>query len=240
MSLKDWLLFIVGIGIFLRIGHMLGDYSVWHDEAAMILNVLHLDFGQMFGPLIHSEAAPPLFLILERSWLLIVGDDDQVTFRLFPLLASYATLAAFYFLAPRSVGWHAAIVATLLVAVSDRLLFHAVEAKAYSFDVMIATITAWWFVYTKKKRIRDCCRPAMLAAPFAIWLSFPACFILGGLILGLVHRLWNENAPRRDLAQLPRLGVVHWRSVPRLGPWTGASTTNRSNGIVLARPLSAD
>jgi hypothetical protein len=89
-------------------------------------------------------------------------------------------------LCSRVLGPRSAALAVGLFAVSDRLLFHACEAKPYAVDVLVAAAAAWWFVRTTDRPLWKRCVPAALAAPFAVWVSFPACFVLGGLILGLL------------------------------------------------------
>ena len=124
-----WLFIILCNGVLLRLAYYIENLSVWHDEAAMIVNVLFLDYGEMFGPLIHSEAAPPLFLVVERL-LVDVAGDSELTLRFLPCLASITSLLLFQSMAKRSVGWHSTLVAVILMAVSDRLLFHSVRSKS--------------------------------------------------------------------------------------------------------------
>ena len=59
---SSWLALWVIVGLVLRLIHYVRSPSVWHDEAALIVNVIDLDFARLLGPLLHSEAAPPLFL----------------------------------------------------------------------------------------------------------------------------------------------------------------------------------
>src|SRR5260221_8624366 len=75
------------LGSLLRFFHCLRDPSVWHDEAALIVNVLSKDFAALLGPLEWNEAAPPLFLWLERAVVLTLGDSTYAL-RLIPMLAS--------------------------------------------------------------------------------------------------------------------------------------------------------
>ena len=79
---------LVGLGIALRLYHLLRMPSVWHDEAALLINVLRLDFQQMLGKLLCHEAAPPLFAMSERVMLLLFG-DGIVALRMLPFLAGW-------------------------------------------------------------------------------------------------------------------------------------------------------
>src|SRR5437868_3496628 len=70
-----WLIWpIVGLGLLLRLIHFVRDPSVWHDESALVMNVLRKDFTALLGPLFYAEAAPPLFLWIERTAFLLFGD----------------------------------------------------------------------------------------------------------------------------------------------------------------------
>lgn len=177
-----WLWWAVAVGLALRAFHYLRCPSVWHDEAALIVNVLGLSFRDMLGPLLHAEAAPPLFLMIERVVVLLLGEGEYAL-RLVPFLASCLALVLFADLVRRTLDPWAALLAAGLFAASDRLLWHACEAKPYAIDVLIAVLAAWWLVWSEAWPLWRRCLPVTILAPVALWVSFPACFILGGLLL---------------------------------------------------------
>src|SRR5438552_12039300 len=82
---------VVLSALVLRSYHCLRVPAVWHDEAALVVNLLDKDFVGLLGPLRWHEAAPPLFLWIERAVVLILG-DDILALRLFPFLANCAAL----------------------------------------------------------------------------------------------------------------------------------------------------
>src|SRR3954468_4609931 len=123
----------VGFGIGLRLVPWARNPPVWQDEAALVLNVIHLDFADYFGPLIHHQAAPPLFLVMERLALLTLG-DSEAALRLPVLLLGCVSLVLFASLARRVLDPVPAAVAAGLFAVSDRLIWHAGEVNAYGAD----------------------------------------------------------------------------------------------------------
>src|SRR5262249_6298078 len=124
------LIVVAAVGVALRLFHYLRDPSVWHDEAALIVNGRHLDFSPLLGPLMGHEASPPLFLWLERAMILALG-DSTFALRLIPALASCLSVVLFVAAARRRLPPAAAFSAALLFAASDRLLWHACEAKPY-------------------------------------------------------------------------------------------------------------
>jgi hypothetical protein len=178
-----WLVVLVAVGLILRGYHNFRYPPVWHDEAAIVVNVLGLSFEEMFGPLIHAEAAPPLFLVAERLIVLVLG-DGVLALRLLPILAACGSLLLVAGTARRVLSPVAAVLAVGLFAVSDRLLWHSCEAKSYSLDVFWAAAASYWFVRTDGWSLWRRCLPAALVAPLAIWTSFPACFVAGGLLVG--------------------------------------------------------
>lgn len=224
----------VGIGLALRLLHFLRNPAVWHDEAAFLVNVLHLPFAKMLGPLLHNEAAPPLFLAAERAVMLAFG-DSLFSLRLLPFLAACASVPLLAGVAVRVLSPWPAAVATGLFAVSDRLLWHACEAKPYSVDVFVAALVAYGFVRTAEWRLANRGWLGALVAPACIWISFPACFVFGGVLLGLLPAAWRSRRSIRDLLGYAAFGLavcgafaafamgpaVAQRSGPMEDCWTG-------------------
>jgi hypothetical protein len=175
----------MAVGLGLRVGHYLRQPSLWHDEAAVVVNVLQKDYADLWGSLLFSEAAPPLFLWLEKLVVSLAG-DSLYSFRLVPLLASCAALVCLVWcarriLAPEAVPWVA-----LVAACSDTIMWHSCEAKPYAVDMFVA---AGLLALTVLCRDWPVCYVLLLAAaiaPLLIFVSFPACFLLGGLALFLL------------------------------------------------------
>src|SRR5919199_1189341 len=113
-----WLAFALALGLGLRCYHYLSNPAVWHDEAALIVNVLGKGFAELLGPLFYSEAGPPLFLWLERAVALTLGDSTYAL-RLLPFLGSCAALLGAVALARRLLSPWAAVWFALLFGCSD-------------------------------------------------------------------------------------------------------------------------
>jgi hypothetical protein len=194
----------LAVGVALRLVHFLRSPSIWHDEAALVLSALNLGFADHLGPLAHSEAAPPLFVALVRAVSLVLG-DGMPALRLPSLLASLAALFLFVPVARRFLSPAAAALAVFLLAVSDRLLWHAVEAKPYSGDVLVAVVGLRLLAAFEG---RPGPGPLLLAAasfPLLVWFSYPAGFVLGGLLLALLPAAAGS---RRDLGPAWLLAAV--------------------------------
>jgi hypothetical protein len=188
----SWTSGVLMLGLGLRLYHFLRDPSLWHDEAALVLNVLDKGFLDLLGPLSFAEAAPPLLLWIERAATLLLGNGTYAL-RLFPLLASCAALlimlpVAQRMLRPPAVPW-----ALLLLACSDHLLWHSCEAKPYAVDVFAATVLLAVFCWTASWELG--CRLMMcgLLGPVLIFLAYPGCFLCGGLLVALLPAVWRAR-----------------------------------------------
>jgi hypothetical protein len=184
-SADVWRCAFVAAGVLVRLVHVLRDPPLWHDEAALVLNAVYLDVSECFGKLLHHEAAPPLFLVLERLTLQTVGDSG-LALRLPVLVIGCLSLVIFAALARRVVPPWPAALGTALFAGSDRLVWHATEAKPYAVDVFVAVLVAWGYVRTRDLPLRVQCAMWLAILPAAQWLTFPGCFVAGGLLLALL------------------------------------------------------
>jgi hypothetical protein len=184
--------FLVLVGLALRLYHYARNPAMWHDEAAAVLNVLDKTFRELLGPLEYAEAAPPLFLWLEKLVVLTLGDGTYAL-RLLPFLASCAALMLFAWLArqvlrPRAVAW-----AVLIFACNDHLLWHACEAKPYSFDVLAAVCVAALYWHSRAWPLYRRLLIQALLVPIFVFLSYPACFLYGGVLVAFLPTVWRSK-----------------------------------------------
>jgi hypothetical protein len=187
-----WTGCLVFLGLGLRLYHYARNPSMWHDEAALVVNVLGKGFGELLGPLRFAEAAPPLFLWLERI-LVLLGGDGQFVLRLAPFLASCLALVlmvpvARRVLCPAAIPW-----AVLLVAVSNRVLWHTCEAKPYTVEVFTATGILALFIGMRSWSLGRQLLVWTLLAPVVIWLAYPGCFLYGGVLVAVLPAVWNQR-----------------------------------------------
>jgi hypothetical protein len=195
---RPWLVFALALGLALRGYHYLSNPAVWHDEAALMINALGKDYAELLGPLFYSEAAPPLFLWVERVVGLSLGDAPFLM-RLLPFLASCVGFVAAVALArrllpPWGVFWFA-----LLLGSSDRLLWHACEAKPYAVDMLVAVGLLAVVVCRRGDDEPGLVRLLLLYAglsPFLVFLSFPSCFLLGAAALTVLPAVLRSRSRR--------------------------------------------
>ena len=145
------------IGLLLRLPSF-GD-SLFGDE----LSTYFTATGQGLGHTVANvrsdqELTPPLYYVL--AWVASRFGDAPDLLRLPSLLAGVAAIPLTYLLGARTVGRHAAVVGSALMAVSPFLIFYSTEARAYAlmlFLGLLSTLTLlkaldggrrrWWVAY---------------------------------------------------------------------------------------------
>lgn len=185
------MLLILGLG--LRGYHYLRDRAVWQDEAGLLLTVADRDYADLFrGWLDYHQAAPPLYLCLLKTVWLILGDSSQAL-RLPSFLASCVALLLFAWVARRRLNPQAAPWAVLLFAVSEQLLWHASEAKAYSVDVLAAVSVLVMSSYDRLGSLRRPLWIYTLLTPLLLLSSYPACFLCAGLLVAYLPVVYHRK-----------------------------------------------
>src|SRR5256885_1724755 len=76
---RRWLLvamLIVLAGTVCRVRQFAARQSFWNDEAFIVLNVMNRSAGQLLGRLEYDQAAPPVFLWIERAMAVEFGANE--------------------------------------------------------------------------------------------------------------------------------------------------------------------
>ncbi|MEM1251716.1 MAG: hypothetical protein AAGI69_04730 [Cyanobacteria bacterium P01_H01_bin.21] len=171
----------LGIGILIRLTQYLSNRSLWFDEVALGLNLLDRTYLELLDSLDHNQAAPPLFLWIEKFAVDTLGSHEYVL-RLFPLLGGLFSLALFYrFTKQMAQGWVRPI-AILLFSVQGYIAYFASETKPYSWDVAIALLLFMVLAAmdTLKPSLKTLFTTGLLGST-SIWLSFPSIFVMAGV-----------------------------------------------------------
>lgn len=186
------LLAVIG-GIVCRLAQYIANPSLWHDEALVALNVMDKSAVQLFRQLDYAQAAPPLFLLAERGLWLATHNPDYAL-RLVSLLCGIASLPVFAVLCWRLLPGAAAPWTVAFFAFSDKLIWHSAEVKPYSGDVFVAVLLLFIALAIKHGTAEKRFIWLSLTAAVALWFSFPAAIVFGGLSLSLLPQLWRRKA----------------------------------------------
>jgi hypothetical protein len=171
----------LAVGVWARLRAFLADTSLWHDEAAVALNIIERSLGELAQPLSYDQAAPLGFLLAEKLVVLTFGPGEQAL-RLLPMLAGIASLPLTYFVARRLLGRGQALVALTLLALCAPAIVYSTEVKQYGVDLFVALVLLALAVEWDAARSKVAWACAIgLAGAAAVWLSHPSVFVLAAV-----------------------------------------------------------
>ena len=148
------------------------------DEARLTLAIASRSFVGLLRPLDYDQAAPPLFLWLEKVALL-AGGPSEYALRALPLLAGLLVPVLTCALARRLAGGRVAVIACALAALSPSLANFSLQVKPYQTDVLACVGLLTLYVAESERGPGP--GPGLLTlllGAIAVWLSAPAPFVL--------------------------------------------------------------
>ncbi|MBW4467727.1 MAG: glycosyltransferase family 39 protein [Pegethrix bostrychoides GSE-TBD4-15B] len=190
---------VLGIlfGVLVRLVQYLHRRSLWEDEANLALNIVNRSYLELLQPLDYNQAAPPLFLWIEKAAVQVFGNSEYAL-RLFPFICGILALVGFYQLAKRYTTALAAPIAVILFACLKYILYYGNEVKQYSSDLMVSVTLCLLLIPLRHQILnrRQLLGLGLLGAAF-IWLSHPAIFVMAGIEVG--YFLVATRPQRRDI-----------------------------------------
>jgi hypothetical protein len=186
----------VFLGIALRTVQYLANRSLWNDESALALNIIHRHVTELASPLDFGQAAPIGFLVVERLVTDAFGYSEYA-FRLFPLICGLVSLPAFAWLARRILTPKASLFAMLLFALAGAAIYYSSEAKPYEGDVAATVVLlAVGVIFTKRPLTPGAGAAIAGVGVAAVIFSFAAVFVVAAIVVALVAR-WGLSARQR-------------------------------------------
>jgi hypothetical protein len=185
--------------VALRVRMMTMGRSLWLDETAIALNICGRGFAGLLKPLDFDQGAPIGFLWIERAIVEALG-PGEFALRLFPFLASFATLYLVYRLCRDQLGPVAAVIGVGLAGVFPALFYYSGELKQYSSDAAVASMILVLAADALRHGL-SAWRASTLAVvgTVAVWVSHPSVFVLAGAGTTLiVHEILGRRL--RDAA----------------------------------------
>ncbi|MDP9101689.1 MAG: glycosyltransferase family 39 protein [Actinomycetota bacterium] len=178
---------------------LLVNRSLWLDEALVADSIVRRGFSALATqPLLHDQAAPLLWVWLERAAVDAFGPREWAL-RLVPVSAGLAVLVLVWRVGRRLLPPGAVPAAVLLAALSPSLLYYSTEVKPYESDAAAVLLVALLALRVR----RDCSdRGRLLALTLvgaaAVWLSTVAVLALAGVSVvvvvdRLVRRRWRAG-----------------------------------------------
>ncbi len=176
----------VAMGLAIRVEQYLHQRALWFDEGLLALNIIHRPYRRLFDPLAYHQGAPPGFLVAQRTAMHAFG-GGEAALRLVPFLGGCLAVVVFAHLAHRVLSRPAALVATVLFALSPFLVYYSNEVQQYSTDALFTVLLLDLAAGLLLAPVRP--RRAVgfgLAGAVAVLCSHPAVFVAAGASAVLV------------------------------------------------------
>lgn len=170
---------LIFYGILLRLRQFFFLRSFWLDEAAIAINIIRKSFLELAKPLDYYQVAPYGFLIIEKAFSSIFGNEDFV-FRIFPLICGILLIFLFLSLLKNLHQQNFAIITGIsLICLNFDLIYYTIELKPYIIDAFLTTLLI--IIFLKLKNDFD--KKILINSIFyslIIWFSYPAILIIFG------------------------------------------------------------
>ena len=201
-------IFLLIIGVVLRLKHYLENRSFWLDETYVGIQVTSSSLMELltFKGITMGQPQTPLFFNLVEKILTLLLGNHEYALRLFPFLSGICALFLFYFFAKHLLDKKVVPIALAFFVFSDYLIYYSAELKPYSMDVAVAIFL--FFMGQKLVGVPSRKGEALflkIAGILAICFSHASLFVLGGI--GLT--LFFSSIRQKDWRQAKRLLVVY-------------------------------
>lgn len=198
---------LVVLGLLWRTLRFASNFPFSIDEASTGLHFLQRGVTGLLLPLGYAQVVPVGFLIFELGVERILG-GSETALRLLPWLQGVLAVLLFWRLARITLRARSAMLAVGIFGSAYYVVWHGAEAKPYAGDLLIALvfISLAWAALSREDDLRPWAGLVLLA-PVAIWFSYPAVFVAGGV--GVVLALkYIRASSRRILAALSVYGLL--------------------------------
>ena len=187
-------IFLITLGISIRLYHFIMNRSIWLDEAMLSNNIINRSYIQLLQPLDERQIAPIGFLMVQKFFISTFGVSEY-SLRAFPLIAGILSIILFYFLLRKIGGERFACAGLLFFIFGKLLIYHSTEAKQYYMDVFVFIIS-YYYLHLKTtdfNSLKSVICKGLLGA-ILIWFSHCTVFFLAsiGIILA-IEILFHRN-----------------------------------------------
>ncbi|MEQ7799522.1 glycosyltransferase family 39 protein [Pedobacter sp. ASV1-7] len=189
---KDYdvtLYLVLFLGTTFRLFHFFYNHSLWMDEVYLSTSLVKMNYKELLSqPLYYQQKAPVGFLILVKSILNIFG-NKEIYLRIIPLISGTTAMFLFVPVAKHFLKRQGVYVAVSIFALSPALIFHSVEIKQYSTELLGSILSYLAFIhYNNPSNTKNLLKSRFIwgaIGAIIIWFSYSSIFILVGIAIGL-------------------------------------------------------
>lgn len=181
----------IGLALLLAATLAIGIYgiqrSIWLDEAWVANSVLQPTAAGMFYYPAWLQTTPPLFLLLVRGVVHLLG-ASSATFRLVSLAFSLLAVVALFAAARRVVSPAFALLGAALMAFQPTAIEYSHTLKQYSAEMAMAAVILWAAIRYLQEPSNKALLWLMAAFAVALPLAFASAFLLPGVVIAVCAR----------------------------------------------------
>jgi hypothetical protein len=127
---------LLALGTAIRLWIYFSALPLRIDEVRLAMNLLERSYADLFEPLRHGQAAPLGFLLAGKL-IADLGGDNELAYRLLPVLSGILGLWVFWRIARRYLLPAGAVISLAAISMSPTLTTRAVDFKQYSSDFLL-------------------------------------------------------------------------------------------------------
>lgn len=176
--------FFLILGVVIRLFHFFYNRSLWMDEVYLSASLIKYSYLDLIkGPLLYQQKAPMGFLLAVKLMVDLFG-NSEFSLRLIPLFSGLISMFIFIPVSRYFLSRRASIIAVGILCFSPALVYHSVEIKQYSTELLSAILCFYLFIrFERTRQLKALLLWGVLGA-LILWFSYSAVFILAGIALG--------------------------------------------------------
>ena len=207
------LLGLVLVGFLVRLWPL--DFqSLWRDEVD-VLRFAARPLPELLRDLTRAEHNGPLYYVLMRGWLELAG-SSEFALRFISLCGGVLSIALVWGVAHPLIGRRAALLATLLAALSPYLVWYAQDAKMYAALTALILLALWCATRAVQRGGALWWGAFVLAASLALYIHLLAALMIP--LYALLPLTWPSMRGRWQywlialgMLTLPYLPLALWQ-----------------------------
>lgn len=235
---REILMLIIALGLAVRLPGL--DRDLWYDEASSLFNARGVDalttrivpngpeitnevfirdggWRESLLAISHAEWMPPLYFLLLRIWIKLVGESDQAL-RLLSLIIGLGTVLAMFFLGRAVFGEKVGLAAAALLSILPLHIQYSQEVRPYPLALLFITLASWayWNSYRATSRLGEwkCWFLYTGLAAVSLYTHYFTAWAF------MAHGLFVLIQPRQlRLALVKRMTIVALILVIAMSPW---------------------
>ena len=184
-------------------------HSLWFDETSTAFCVTQSSYGDMLKTVHTMEATPPLFFVLEKSFIdLFHLRLNEFSLRFLPMLFGALACVIFFLLFKEISTGRSSFFAFFLIAFSNFHLFTSQNARVYSLLGLLVFLTLLLTVRWWKKPSRGYSIALFISVVFTVQTHYYAVLWIAALFIGVLIIKFKDMRVKYYLFLLASAGVL--------------------------------